>query len=640
MQLFVERATAIVEDFALTDANARPVVEICQRLDGLPLAIEFAAPRVEVLGVEGLAARLNHSLPLLTARRRTTMPRHRTMRAVVDWSYGLLSEDEQQFFRALGIFAGGFTVEAAAAVAIDAADTPGEAIDRLADLVAKSLVVADVSGAKPRFRLLDTIRAFAIEMLDESGERDLFARRHAEYFCHPFERAENEGTTRQRGEWRTDYAGEIDNLRAALDWTFSPNGDGSIGVALTAASVPLWISLSLLEECRSRAKQGLGALGEGSKNPRDEMRLRAALGASTSEPSEMGAAFRKTLEIAEVLGDREYQLRALSGLHYCHIRLSQYRAALAFGQRFYDLAISGADPYDRLYAERTLGVAKHFLGDQVSARGHLERALTNYSATDHRLDFIRFQSDLRVSTRIYLARVLWLLGFADQAMRIVEESIDKARITGDANLLCHALAIAACPIALSIGDLSAAARYAQMLRDHAREYSLPLWGGYGAMYQSVVSIKKGDRGATESDLSFSSLTTQIELVDALVQAGRIPQGLASVEAGIELSDGAWARPELQRLKGELLLLQNGTVSAESAADLFAQALGGARDQEALSWELRAATSLARLLRTRRQSADAIACLQPVYDRFTEGFGTADLIAAKQLLDEMDDVRSG
>ncbi len=146
VQLFVERATAIVEDFALTDANAPLVVEICRRLDGLPLAIEFAAPRVEVLGVEGLADGLDDSLPLLGARRRSAMPRHRTMRAVVDWSYGLLSEDEQLFFRALGIFTGGFTVEAAAAVAMDAAKTRLDAIDRLADLVAKSLVVADVSG--------------------------------------------------------------------------------------------------------------------------------------------------------------------------------------------------------------------------------------------------------------------------------------------------------------------------------------------------------------------------------------------------------------------------------------------------------------------------------------------------------------
>src|SRR5437764_1747257 len=181
VQLFVERVTAIVEDFALTDANAPLIVEICQKLDGLPLAIEFAAPRVEVLGVEGLAAGLDHSLPLLTARRRTVMPRHRTMRAVLDWSYGLLSEDEQQFFRTLGIFAGGFTVEAAAAVALDPATTRIDPIDRLADLVTKSLVVADVSGARPRFRLLDTTRAYAIEQLDESSDREQLAHRHGEH---------------------------------------------------------------------------------------------------------------------------------------------------------------------------------------------------------------------------------------------------------------------------------------------------------------------------------------------------------------------------------------------------------------------------------------------------------------------------
>src|SRR5947207_826345 len=203
VQLFVERVTAIVEDFALTDANAPLIVEICQKLDGLPLAIEFAAPRVEVLGVEGLAAGLNHSLPLLTARRRTTLPRHRTMRAVVEWSYGLLSKDEQRLLRTLGIFAGGFTVEAAAAVAADTANTRVDAIDRLADLVAKSLVVADVGGAKPRFRLLDTTRAYAIEQLDESGGRDQLARRHAEYSRRRFGRAEGDAPASPAGGWLT-----------------------------------------------------------------------------------------------------------------------------------------------------------------------------------------------------------------------------------------------------------------------------------------------------------------------------------------------------------------------------------------------------------------------------------------------------
>jgi len=139
VQLFVERATAVVEDFVLTDANAPLVVEVCRRLDGLPLAIEFAAPRVEALGIEGLATRLDYSLPLSGARRATTA-RQRTMRAAVGWSYSLLSEEEQLFFRALSIFAGGFTAVAAAAVALHAATSSIDAIDRLADLAAKSLV--------------------------------------------------------------------------------------------------------------------------------------------------------------------------------------------------------------------------------------------------------------------------------------------------------------------------------------------------------------------------------------------------------------------------------------------------------------------------------------------------------------------
>ena len=172
VQLFVERASAIVEDFALTDANAPAVAEICRRLDGLPLAIEFAAPRVAVLGVEGLAARLGDSLQLLGRRRRAATPRHQTMRAVVDWSYGLLAEDEQDF------------PEVSASLPAASRSRlllrwfrmqPGRAttaIDRLADLVAKSLVVVDTGGIQPRFRLLDTTRAYAIEKLDASDERN------------------------------------------------------------------------------------------------------------------------------------------------------------------------------------------------------------------------------------------------------------------------------------------------------------------------------------------------------------------------------------------------------------------------------------------------------------------------------------
>jgi predicted ATPase len=192
-----------------------------------------------------------------------------------------------------------------------------EPIDCLADLVAKSLVVADVGEAKPRFRLLDTTRAYALEKLDESGDRKRVARRHSEHYRNLFERAEGEAAARSTDEWLAEYAREIDNLRVALDWTFSPGGDESIGVALTAAAVPLWMRLSLLAECGSRVTQALDAPGTaGATDPRNEMKLHAALGASMQDAAKMGVAFAKALDIAESVGDIDYQLRALCGLYY------------------------------------------------------------------------------------------------------------------------------------------------------------------------------------------------------------------------------------------------------------------------------------------------------------------------------------
>ena len=648
VQLFIERVTATIEDFALTDANAPLVVEICRRLDGLPLAIEFAAPRVEVLGIEGLAARLNDSLQLLGVRRRTTMPRHRTMRAVVDWSYGLLSEDEQLFFRALGIFAGGFTVEAAAAVAMDAANTRTVAIDRLADLVAKSLVVADVSGTKPRFRLLDTTRAYAIEKLDASGERERIARRHAEYYRDLFERAEREVPARPAGEWLADYAGELDNLRAALDWAFSPNGVESIGVALTVAAIPLWLQLPMVDECRSRVEQVFASLAhEAPMDARGEMKLQAALGSSLLFTKGAVPAARQActaaLRLAESLGDTEYQLRALWELWAHHTNTGELAAALAVARRFYTLALEHADPATLPIADRMMGMTYHYLGDQTNACQHIERMLSADVDPRRRSPLIRFWFDQKVAGRVVQARILWLRGFADQAWRTVQSAVGDAEALADPATLCYALSHGGCLVALWAGNLAAAERYTDMLLDHSRKHGFAVWHDFASRLKGVVLVKTGDLDsgspllrAAEPNADLWFLTGLGQMAEALGQAGRFADGIAAVERGLDRSRRGWLAPELLRIKGELLLLQGTTGTTEAVEDVFRRALDGAREHGTPSWELRAATSLARLLRSQGRPADAIACLQPIYDRFTEGFGTADLIAAKQLLDELSD----
>ncbi len=426
-----------------------------------------------------------------------------------------------------------------------------------------------------------------------------------------------------------------------------------MGVALTAAAVPLWLRLSLLDECRSRVKHVLGALRAGGTwDPRDEMRLSAALGASSSEALEMGAAFTKALEIAENLGDVSYQLRALQGLQFYHATNRRYRAALPFAQKFHDLAMLGSDPSVRLAGDCMIGAIKHTLGDQISARLHLEQVLTYYTASNHgrkaiRLqDFFRFGIEVQISARVFLARVLWLQGFSDQALRAAETSLGEA--TGHDYSVCYALAFAACPIALWVGNLAAAAHYAGMLVGHSRRHGSSLWAASGSRFHKIVALKggvletesrlphSGPDEIAEPSSSFQFLTGLSELAEALAHTGRIAEGLVLLEAEIERSETSWLTPELLRLKGELFLLQATPSTVETSEALFRQALDEARRQGALSWELRAATSLARLLRHQGRHADAIVCLQPIYDRFTEGFGTADLIAARQLLDELSD----
>jgi predicted ATPase/DNA-binding winged helix-turn-helix (wHTH) protein len=179
VQLFVERTADAIGEFRLRDVDVPLVIDICQKLDGIPLAIELAAASIGALGLRGVVSRLDHPLRLPTTRRRTTAPRHQTLRAALDWSYRLLTEGEQRALRRLSVFAGSFTLDAAATVAADGAYTESEIVDQVVALVAKSLVAADMDGSDTRLRLLATTRAYALEKLAESGEVDAIARRQA-----------------------------------------------------------------------------------------------------------------------------------------------------------------------------------------------------------------------------------------------------------------------------------------------------------------------------------------------------------------------------------------------------------------------------------------------------------------------------
>ncbi len=652
VQLFVARVRAADPHFTPDRRIAALTAAICRGLDGIPLAIELAAARTTALGLEGLAARLDDRLRLLTGGRRTALPRHQTLRATLEWSHELLPAAERVVLRRLAVFAGGFTLEAASTVAAGS-DLPAAAVvDALANLVEKSLVSVDAAGPTALYRLLETTRAYALERLTESAESELLARRHAEYCRDLFALAGSEWETRPTAEWLAAYGRELDNVRAALDWAFSPGGDTAVGVALTASAVPLWFQLSLVDECRGRVERALAA-SEPASGPgaRREMQLHAALGWSlmyTRSPArETGSAWRTTLELAERLGDTDYQLRALWGLWASNVNNGKFGTALELARRFCNLAAEAADVAEVLVGVRLVGVCLHVTGAQSVAREHIERMLARYVTPAQRSHLVRFQFDQRVTARSTLVRVLWLQGFADQAMRTVEGNIGEALSMNHTLSLCNALAQAACPVALLAGDLAAAERFSEMLLHRTARHGLDVWNACGRCFKGMLLIQRGDldRGLAllragveeQREVKFVQyLTTFLgPLAAAFAGTGQVGQGLAAIDEALERSERSeerWNVAELLRIKGELLLLEGAPNAAAAAEDHFLRSLDWARRQGALSWELRGATSLARLWHAHGRTIEARELLAPVYGRFTEGFGTADLQTAKALLD--------
>ena len=245
VRLFVERATAVLPSFALTPADAPAVVEICRRLDGIPLAIELAAARVPLLSVQEIAMRLGDRFRLLTGGRRTALPRQQTLQALIDWSWDLLTEDERRLLRRLSVFAGGCTLEAAAEVArLPDEAAPGgdpslDTLDALGRLVGRSLVVVD-RGGSTRYHLLETIRQYARDRLVAADETTELRNRHLAFYLRLALEAEPELIGRDLAAWLTRLDADADNLRAAIDWAFEED---------PAAALRLCVALPLLLAC-------------------------------------------------------------------------------------------------------------------------------------------------------------------------------------------------------------------------------------------------------------------------------------------------------------------------------------------------------------------------------------------------------
>ncbi len=307
--LFADRAKASDSTFALTDENVSSVADICLRLDGIPLAIELAAARVNVLPPSRLAQKLHERFRVLTGGSRTALPRQQTMRALIDWSHDLLSEQEQQLFRRLAIFAGGWTLEASEAVCDDETVDAADVIDLLSSLVDKSLVVAEVGEASSRYRFLESTRGFALEKLEQSSERERLARRHAQWAADLGDRAQKTWPTLPTSRWRSDFEPEAENARSAIDWAVS-HDEITVAVRVIVGLSPVYRSLVGELEIRNQLEALLERL-DAAAEPVLAARAWYALSAATTGSHRIEAAHR-AVELGERCNDYSIIARSLT----------------------------------------------------------------------------------------------------------------------------------------------------------------------------------------------------------------------------------------------------------------------------------------------------------------------------------------
>jgi predicted ATPase/DNA-binding winged helix-turn-helix (wHTH) protein len=644
VQLFVARTAALNSDLSLNHGDFSTIAGICRRLDGIPLAIEFAAARAATLGLQEVRRRLDDRFNLLTSGRRTSFARHRTLRATLDWSYELLPQEEQRLLRHLAVFAGGFTIEAANAVSGLSKEEIVYTADRLANLVGKSLVTLESSATEGRWKLLETIRAYAFEKLSECGEANQAMRDHARYFEWLVSLATRPSVSKPLRSDLDRLGAELHNVSTALDWSFAESGDWEIGVALTAGYTAVWLHFALMVECRDSVRRAIEFSTESASFAHLQMlvALGGALIFTMAPVDEIKTVLAETLRLAEELDDLDALLRTLWSVWTLHFNIGECFVAKGTTDRFAGAARRTENKATISVADRLLANTLQYTGQQNEARQLLDRFLESYVAPNDQRHIAQFHYDQRVLARTMLGRALWMQGDVAGAKRVVQQSFAEAR-TGHQLSLLYPLGWAVFPVNLLTGDFLAAEQSLKMLIDLAARYNTAFWKMLGRCLKAKLLIARG-----EFEVGHAGLIAALEecertgwticfpeflgsLAEASSGMGHIGSALATIDRAIAFANGGgerWYLPELHRIKGELLVLEG---AGDVAEQCLQQAIEISKTQGALFWELRGALSLARLNLIRGNSVGARDILEPIYIRFPKQVETSDLRTAASTL---------
>src|ERR1700733_9017199 len=475
--------------------------------------------------------------------------------------------------------------------------------------------------------------------LTESGEGGQTPRRHAEFYMGLFAAVQSQGAI----ENLSHQLQEVDNLRAALSWAISSGGDAVLGTEIAAETTDFWGAASLPGECCEWAEKALAEIGAAA-GTRREMALQCGLGSaliySRGQSLLARAALTKGLALARKFEDFDYQQRATFGLWQFVGRTEAMNEALAIARQ-YEAIARDRDLQSRATADWMIGVLQSYLAAHVEAGERLQRAVDR-----RRRDMIRLGADPRASALCHLAVNLLLRGLLDAASETAVRAIEEVRNTKHPVALRLSLRWAGCIVFLNLGELDTAERYRDELLDLAYKHGLRPFYAAGLCISGSLSAKRGDPREAESPLraglpelqetSYMAVHTpfQAELAAILAATGRVAEGVIEIEEALCRAtemDYRWIVPEILRVKGELL--QRGGADPAVIANMFGQSMRQAREQQALYWELCAATSLADVLQSQRRHLEARAVLAPICDRFFQGFSVSRLKRARALLDQ-------
>jgi predicted ATPase/DNA-binding winged helix-turn-helix (wHTH) protein len=638
LQLFVERAESNSSHFALNAENMETVAHLCRQLDGIPLAIELAAARVDSLGVEGLAARIDDLFSLLTRGRRNALPRHGTLQALFDWSYALLNDAERLVLARLSVFRSRFSLEAATFVCGGDTISSVDIQDALAGLAAKSLIALGPSESHSGYYLLNTTRRYAASWLSrDSDARRVFAL-HARYMHQLLVKASDDLRSMTPQHWVKTYGGAPADLRASLDWCFRDDGDTLLGLELTVIAWFPAVELAMLNEYRARLRTALLHLARlarqspelAARLDRIEIRILSALsllaGQDSQHGGEYGVVRDRLLPLLQRLGT-DGDVEAIHSMCIGAFGHGDYFWVRMFAMRIGEVALApGPDPNKlksiyTLLSNRWTSLTAHYMGEHGRARDLAAQVME--AKVDLRHVNLLGHVPHRVSMRILIARIDWIEGSPNRALAIAREA---AHLSAEEHpfALCQALALAIIPIALWRGDIELAAAETERLFEWASRHALDYWTNWARGYQRVIVLNAGPCEIREMpEWQVSTNPMALDMLATFDTAMMAPGAISRVDQNAV----AWNAPEVLRRRA-IKLLPSEPQLGES---MLQRALALARCQRALAWELRCAISLAQHWYHEGRARDGYQLVLCVFEKFDEGFDTWDLKHARAIL---------